>query len=77
MDIIHQRRRHVLCCELQDIVVCCNHSNKFFIDNNGGIVDHSGSSFCRDQCNRSTKVYVFSVKGVLKCFKKNLLAYLQ
>lgn len=70
MDIIHQRRRHVLCRELQDIVVCCNHSNKVFIDNNGGLVDHSGLSFCRDRCNRSTKVYVFLCERCFKMFQE-------
>ena len=55
--------------ELQDIVLCCNHSSKHFIDCNGMLIDHSSSNFCKIRCARSSTVYVFVCKICFQMFQ--------
>ena len=69
MDVICRRRRHMLQHEFQDIVLCCNHSNKYFIDFNGIRVNHSSQNFCKIRCTRSSTVYIFVCKICFQMFQ--------
>ena len=44
---------------MKDVVVCCEHSNKFFVDTNGLLTDLSCDFFCAATCNMFTQVYLF------------------
>ena len=63
-----------MCRELQHVVVCYDHSNKFFIDSNGSLVDYSSPSFCRLRFNRSSKVYIFTCEMYFKMFQDKVVS---
>ena len=59
MDFINDRKKHDSTI-MKDVVVCCEHSNKFYIDTNGLLTDVTCDFFCAITCNMFTQVYLYA-----------------
>ena len=70
MDTISLRRRHVT-SNMQDVILCCDHANKYFVETNSTFIDYSCSRFCQNRCNAITIIYVLVCTTCFKNLQKS------
>ena len=59
------RRKHSL-NDNEDVVVCCKHSNDFYIETNGCLIDIICNFLCDNRLNYLSRVYMFTCVSCLK-----------
>ena len=56
---------------MKDVIICCRHSEKFFIEMNGMLIDKSCHFFCQTNCNIFTQLYTFTCTRCLNNLQQN------
>ena len=73
METIRLRKKHDSTI-MKDVIVCCQHSDKFFIDTNGLLTHKTCHFFCQNTCNNFTQVYTFTCTRCLKSLQQGLVS---
>ena len=74
MALILNRKKHDSAI-IKDVVVCCKHANKFYVDMNGLLTDSNRNFFCKTFATSLHKYILLLASVVLLNFKNILFLW--